>query len=78
MEKINQEQKTAFLLDNFNIDFMHYNEHKLANECLDSFSSNSYSSYITQPSQYTSHSRALIDNISSNGISEENSGQYCH
>ena len=28
LKKINQEQKTVFLLGDFNIDLMHYNEHK--------------------------------------------------
>ena len=42
LKKINQEQKTVFLLANFNIDLMHYNEHKPTNEFLDSLASNSY------------------------------------
>ena len=32
LKKINQEQKTVFLLGDFNIDLMHYNEHKLTNQ----------------------------------------------
>ena len=31
LKKINQEKKTEFLLDNLNIDLMHYNEHKPTN-----------------------------------------------
>ena len=50
LKKINQEQKTVFLLGDFNIDLMHYNEHKPTNEFLDSFGSNSYLPYIIQPS----------------------------
>ena len=49
LKKINQEQKTVFLLGDFNVDLMHYNEHKPTNEFLDSLVSNSYLSYITQP-----------------------------
>ena len=60
-----------FLLGDFNIDLMHYNEHKPANEFLDSLASNSYLPYIIQPSQHTSHSRTLIDNIFSNVISKD-------
>ena len=70
LKKINQEQKTVFLLGDFNIDLMHYNEHKPTNEFLDSLASNSYIPYIIQPSQHTSHSRTLIDNIFSNVISK--------
>ena len=60
-----------FLLGDFNIDFMHYNEHKPTNEFLDSLSSTSYLPYIIQPSQHLSHSSILIDNIFSNVISKD-------
>ena len=60
-----------FLLGDFNVDLMHYNEHKPTNEFLDSLASNSYLPYIIQPSQHTSHSRTLIDNIFSNVISKD-------
>ena len=62
-KKINQEQKTVFLLGDFNIDLMHYNEYKPTNECLDSHASNSYIPYIIQPSRHTNHSRTLNNNI---------------
>ena len=71
LKKINQEQKKVFLLGDFNIDLMHYNEHKPTNEFLDSLASNSYLPYIIQPSRHTSHSRTLIDNIFSNVISRD-------
>ena len=67
---INQEPKTVILLGNFNTDLKHYNEHKPTNEFLDSLASNSYLSYIIQPSLYTSHFTTLIDNIFSNVISK--------
>ena len=60
-----------FLLGDFNIDLMHYNEHNPTNEFLDSLASNSYLPYIIQPSQRTSHSRTLLDNIFSNVISKD-------
>ena len=50
LNKINQEQKKVFLLGDFNVDLMHYNEHKPTNEFLDSLASNSYLPYIIQPS----------------------------
>ena len=50
LKKINEEQKTVFLLGNFNIDLMHYNEHKPKIEFSDSLASNSYLPYIIQPS----------------------------
>ena len=71
LKKINQEQKKVFLLGDFNVELIHYNEHKPTNEFLDSLASNSYLPYITQPSRYTNHSRTLIDNIFSNLISKD-------
>ena len=50
---------------------MHYNEHKPTNEFLDSLASNSYLTYIIQPSRHTGHSWTLIDNIFSNVISKD-------
>ena len=54
LRKNNQQQKTVFLLGNFNIDVMHYNEHRPTNEFLDSLVSDSYLLYIIQPSWHTS------------------------
>ena len=71
LKKINQEQKTVFLLGDFNIDLMHYNEYKPTNEFLYSLACNSYLPYIIQNSQHTSHSRNIIDNIFSNVISKD-------
>ena len=71
LKKINQEQKKVFLLGDFNIDLMHYNELKPINEVLDSLASNSYLPHIIRPSRNTSHSRTLIDNIFSNVISKD-------
>ena len=71
LKKINQEQKTGFLLGHFEIDLMHYNQHKPTNAFLDSLASNSYPPYIIQRSQHRSHSRTLIDNIFSNVISKD-------
>ena len=71
LKKINQEQKKVFLLGDFNVDLMHYNEHKPTNEFLDSLTSNSYLLDIIQTSRHASHSRTLIDNIFSNVISKD-------
>ena len=60
-----------FLLGDFNVDLMYYNEHKPTNELLDSLTSNSYLPYVIQPSRHTSHSRTLIGNIFNNVISKD-------
>ena len=66
LEKILKEQKSVFLLGDFNINLMNYNAHNTNNELLDSLASNSFLPYILQPTRITSHSETLIDNIITN------------
>ena len=61
LEKLAKEQKTVFLLGDFNVDILKYEQHKATNEFLDSLSSN----------MITSHSKSILDNIFSNYISKE-------
>ena len=71
LDKISKEQKQIFLLGDFNINLLNYNEHQPTNEFLDSLASNSNIPYILQPTKLTSHSKTLIDNIFSNVLSCE-------
>ena len=71
LDKLSKESKQVFLLGDFNIDLLNYNDHQPTNEFLDSLASNSFSRYILQPTRLTSHSKTLIDNIFSNVISHE-------
>ena len=57
-----------FLLGDFNINLLNYNEHNQTNEFLDSLGSNSFIPLILQPDRITSHSNTLIDNIFPNVI----------
>ena len=68
LENISKEQKSIFLLGDFNVNLWNYNEHNQTNECLDSLASNSFIPLILQPTRITSHSNTLIDNIFSNVI----------
>ena len=68
LENISKEQKSIFLLGDFNVNLLNYNEHNQTNEFLDPFASNSYIPLILQPTRITSHSNTLIDNIFSNVI----------
>ena len=63
LENISKEQKSIFLLGDFNVNLLNYNEHNRANEFLDSLASNSFIPLILQPTRITSHSNNLIDNI---------------
>ena len=57
-----------FLLGDFNVNLLNYNERNQTNEFLDSLASNSFVPLILQPTRITSHSNTLIDNIFSNVI----------
>ena len=68
---LSKEQKQVFLLGDFNINILNYNDHQPKNDFLDSLASNSFIPYILHPTRITSHSKTLIDNIFSNYISHE-------
>ena len=68
LENISKEQKSIFLLGDFNVNLLNYNEHNQTNEFLDSLASNSFIPLILQPTRITSHPTTLIDNIFSNVI----------
>ena len=71
LDKLSKESKQVFLLGDFNIDLLNYNDHQPTNEFLDYLASNSFLPYILQPPRLTSHSKTLIDIIFSNAISHE-------
>ena len=70
-EIVSKERKQVFLLGDFNINLLNYNDHQPTNDFLDSLTSNSFIPYILHPTRITSHSKTLIDNILSNFISPE-------
>ena len=65
LENISKEQRSIFLLGDFNVNLLNYNEHNQTNNFLDSFFYNSFIPLILQP---TSHSDTLIYNIFPNAI----------
>ena len=68
LENISKEQKSIFLLGDFNVNLLNYNEHNQKNKFLDSLACNSFILLILQPTRITSHSNTLIDNVFSNVI----------
>ena len=56
LDKISKEQKSIFLLEDFDFNLLNYIEHNQKNEFLDSFASNSFIPSILQPTRITSHS----------------------
>ena len=71
LDKLAKEQKTDFLLGDFNVDLLKYKQHKVTNEFLDSLLSNMFLPHIVQPTRITSHLKTLIDNIFANHISQD-------
>ena len=65
------EKKTVFLLGDFNIDLLEYEKYNPTNGFLGSFSSNMFLPYVLLPTRMSSNSKTLIDNISSNFISNK-------
>ena len=70
-EIVSKKRKQVFLLGDFNINLLSYNDHQPANDFLDSLASNSFIPYILHLTRFTSNSKALIDNIFSNFIFQE-------
>ena len=68
LENISKEQKSIFILGDFNVNLLNYNEHNEANGFLDSLAFNSFIPLILQPIRNTRHFNTLIDNIFSNVI----------
>ena len=59
LENISKKQKSIFLLGDFNINYLKYNEHHLTNEFLDSLVSNSFILLTLQTSRITTHFNTL-------------------
>ena len=66
-----KKQKRIFLLGDFNINLLKYNEDQSTNKYLDSLALNSLIPNTLQPTSLTSHSNTFIGNIFSNVLSSE-------
>ena len=79
LENFSKEQNSIFLLGDFNVNLLNYNERNQTNEYLDSLAYNSFILLILQPTRITIHSNTLIDNIFSNVIDphiDHNNSKY--
>ena len=72
LDKLPKGNRTVFLLGDFNIDLLNYDQHSLTNECFDSLSSHMLLLHIVQPARTRKNSKTLIDNIYSNVITPNN------
>ena len=71
LENIYKERKSIFLLGDFNVNLLNYNEYNQTNEFVDSLASNLFIPLILQSTRITSHSNTLIDNKFSNVFDPE-------
>lgn len=60
---INTENKTCYLVGDFNIDLIQYGENRHVNDFLDLLYSSSFLPRISKPTRITDNSSTLIDNI---------------
>ena len=60
---IPKEQKQIFLLGDFNVNLLNYNQHSPSNYFVDSLASNYFMQFILQPTGITCHSKIVVDNI---------------
>ena len=63
LDKLSKENKTIFLLGDFNINLLNYDIHPPTNEFLDSLLSHYFFPHVLQPSRVTTNTKTLIDNI---------------
>ena len=70
-QRISRENKTVFLIGDFNVNLLNYDSHSQTNEFLNTLSSYFFLPYILQPSRVTERSATLIDNIYGNSIDHD-------
>ena len=58
--KFPKETNKFFFLADVNINLLNYNDHQLANEFLDSLTSNSFIPHILQPARVTGYLKPLL------------------
>ena len=61
LDKISKENKSVFLLGDFNTDLLKHDKHAPTNEFLDSLSSHTFLPHIVQPNRISTTSKTLID-----------------
>ena len=62
LDKLSKENKNVFLLRDFNIDLLNYDQHSFTNEFLDSLSSHMLLPHLVQPKRVRNNSKTLIHN----------------
>ena len=63
VHSLKSEKKCCYLLDDYNINLLNYDQHVPTGEFVDMLSSNGFLPLITRPTRVTPTSATLIDNI---------------
>ena len=71
MSKIADESKIAFIMGDFNINLLNYENDIPTNDFINNMFSNHYHPLIFQPTRVTVSTTTLIDNILSNDLSSK-------
>ena len=66
LDKLKVEDKTCYLMGDFNINLLNYTNHALTSDFVDLMHSYSFISLINRPTRITNNSATLIDNIFAN------------
>ena len=66
LQKVLKENKTLFIMGDFNINYYNYSSHTETNDFINLMVSNYLLSHILHPTRVTDHSATIIDNIFSN------------
>ena len=66
LQKLEKSNKTIFVMGDFNINLLSYDEHTDTNDFINSVVSHYLLPYILHPTRVTDHSSIVIDNIFSN------------
>ena len=73
LSELIQENKHSYIMGNYNINLLNYENHQPTAEFIDQLHSNSFASLINKPTQWQvkRHSASLIDNIFTNSLSDK-------
>lgn len=70
-------EKKNILMDDFNVDLLHYETHSQRGEFLDKIFSASLSPHITIPTRVTPRNKTLINIIFTNGLDDNSNCGNC-
>ena len=71
LQKVQKENKTLFIMGDFNINLLNYDSHSEANNFINLMISNYFLPHIVHPKRVTHHSATIIDNIFSNSLDSD-------